>query len=160
MWFFELLSDFIITFIISLIVTLLFYNGPIMIYRFAFKKSPIGKKKGITITIVYGIVMYLVMSIISYAIIQKVESVPAFVIWGCVNYFILTRELNKLPLIGKMFQNDKNEKSTQSRLNKNEVISTKNTPNNKRVQYCRKCGNKLVENSKFCNVCGLRIDWN
>jgi hypothetical protein len=25
------------------------------------------------------------------------------------------------------------------------------------ILFCRKCGNKLPENSKFCNVCGERI---
>ncbi len=32
------------------------------------------------------------------------------------------------------------------------------TANN--IQFCRKCGNKIIENSKFCNACGSKIDWN
>lgn len=24
--------------------------------------------------------------------------------------------------------------------------------------YCKKCGNKLSENSKFCNACGTQVD--
>ncbi len=73
---------------------------------------------------------------------------------------VLSNTLYIVSMVSLLYYN--NEKSTQSRQIKNEVVSTTNTPNNShnRVQYCRKCGNKLVENSKFCNVCGLRIDWN
>ena len=28
------------------------------------------------------------------------------------------------------------------------------------INYCRKCGNKIVSGSIFCNKCGSKIDWN
>ena len=28
------------------------------------------------------------------------------------------------------------------------------------ISYCRKCGNRVIPNSVFCNKCGSKIDWN
>ena len=28
------------------------------------------------------------------------------------------------------------------------------------ISYCRKCGNRIIPNSVFCNKCGSKIDWN
>ena len=55
-----------------------------------------------------------------------------------------------------------------NRNNINSNLSSKNNANNQTYQtternsicFCRKCGNKIVENSKFCNACGSKIDWN
>lgn len=32
--------------------------------------------------------------------------------------------------------------------------------NNNKINYCRKCGNPVIEDSVFCNKCGAKIDWN
>ena len=30
---------------------------------------------------------------------------------------------------------------------------------NNQIQFCRKCGSKIIKDSKFCNKCGSAIDW-
>ena len=29
-----------------------------------------------------------------------------------------------------------------------------------KICFCRKCGNKVTEDSVFCNKCGSKINWN
>ncbi len=143
MWFVYLL--------VSLMLTALFYTGPILIYRFAIRKATLNKKQAIITTVVCGFVMYLLMWLIVHSITDSGANFTACSIWSFVNYYILTKE----------FTNTSTEKNFKSSEYKNIAQNNSNqTKTAYRIRFCRKCGNKIVENSNFCNACGSKIDWN
>lgn len=38
--------------------------------------------------------------------------------------------------------------------------SVSNVENKTTINFCRKCGNKLINGSVFCNKCGSKVNWN
>jgi len=72
------------------------------------------------------------------------------------------------------FNSDAGEKNIDSSSNsvvtKNEVAFTNNITQNSddsslmdkkaKICFCRKCGNKVTEDSVFCNKCGSKVNWN
>ncbi len=39
----------------------------------------------------------------------------------------------------------------------NDIALQQNTTSSVKISYCRKCGNKLIEDSQFCNKCGTKV---
>ena len=72
--------------IVSLIVTIVIYSLPIIIYRYAIKKQPIPEKKAKKITIIYGIIAFIVMAVVSGG-----APGAAIILWSTVNYKMLTK---------------------------------------------------------------------
>lgn len=81
----ELKFDFL-GFILSLIFTIAIYSFPIIIYRYAIKKQPIPEKKAKKITIIYGIIAFIVM-----AVLLGGAPGSAIILWSTVNYKMLTK---------------------------------------------------------------------
>ena len=56
------------------------------------------------------------------------------------------------------------ETTTKSIQQTNVVTNVENKQvvceNEQTINYCRKCGNRVVANGVFCHQCGSRIDWN
>ena len=76
--------------ILGLILTIVVYTLPILIYRCAIRKRPVEKKKAKWIAIIYGICITVIMIVIIYALGGEVETGYAAILWSCVNYAILT----------------------------------------------------------------------
>lgn len=73
----------------SLFMTIMIYSFPIYFYRFAIRKKPVEKKKAKKITIIYGIIAYIVMSLI--LIVQSGHVARgSIVFWSFVNYLMLS----------------------------------------------------------------------
>ena len=75
--------------IFSLILTIAIYSLPIFIYRWCIRRYPVEKKKAKIIAIVYGIVSWIAMSAILFAIGEKDAAGGAVFLWGCINYYVL-----------------------------------------------------------------------
>ncbi len=80
--------------LISLLITVLIYSVPIMVYRYGILKKPVERKKAKIITIVYAFIAFLVMAVILSA---RGMGAPggAIVLWSYINYSMLTKGNNK-----------------------------------------------------------------
>lgn len=58
-----------INLLVSLLITVTIYSVPIFIYRYAIVKQPVEKRRAKIITIAYGVVAFIVMCFVSFAII-------------------------------------------------------------------------------------------
>ena len=142
MWFVYLL--------ISLVLTAVFYTAPILIYRFAIRKATLNKKQAIITTVICGFVMYLLMWILAKSITDSGANATACITWSFINYYILTKEFEK-NLIDKKTKSGKSEAIEQN--------SSNQAPPSNCIFFCEKCGARIVENSNFCNMCGLNFDY-
>ena len=73
----------------SLLLTITVYTVPIIIYRYAIRKSTIEVKKARKITILYGIAAWIVMTIILFALGGTEGAGSAIILWSYVNFRIL-----------------------------------------------------------------------
>lgn len=78
--------------LLSLIITIVIYSLPIIIYRYAVRKAPVAPKKAKKITIIYGIAAAIVMVALLIALDAEVTSFGAIFFWSYVNYKMLTNE--------------------------------------------------------------------
>ena len=76
--------------IVGLILTIALYSLPIIIYRYAIKRSPVEKKKAKKITIIYGIAAFTLMSVLLFVTNESVASGSPILIWSWINYKMLT----------------------------------------------------------------------
>lgn len=182
-----ILKELIPNLIFSIILTILIYSLPIIIYRYMIRKSPVPKKMAIAIAIVYGIVSRMLMSGLLYAMDGSSPNGTAIFIWVFINYIILkggkdsiTKNKHLKNLIKDQIEpdctdlRDSEEKETiYNKSNREEEIGEEEIPddrenqNNKEqninsfedsyMKFCYKCGNKLHPNSSFCSMCGTKI---
>lgn len=73
----------------SILLTITVYTVPIVIYRYAIRKSKVEPKKARKITILYGIAAWIVMTIILLALGGTEAAGSAIIPWSLVNYRIL-----------------------------------------------------------------------
>lgn len=73
----------------SLIITILVYSFPIIIYRYAIIKRPVDKKKAKRICVIYGIAAFIVMSIIVTMVNGSGAAGGAIFLWSWINYRML-----------------------------------------------------------------------
>jgi len=75
---------------VSMILTIIVYTVPILIYRHLIRKAPCNKGNAATITIIYAIIMFFAVSIFYIRInIDRTASAIAVLVWSYVNYRIL-----------------------------------------------------------------------
>ena len=145
--------------ILSIILTITIYSVPIIIYRFAVIKAPLEKKKARTITIVYGICAFLVMSVLLTLAGDGVAGSSPIVLWSYVNYRVLIGGKDRRvssDLDMHMYQRERE----RGELNSNPVYESPYPPSTEardNPKYCRRCGSPLQTESVFCNACGTRI---
>ena len=75
---------------LSALITLSVIVLPIVIYRYGIKKSPVSPKKARIIAIIDGVVVLIVFVLISFTGIMKTVSASPIIIWGFINYKILS----------------------------------------------------------------------
>lgn len=74
---------------IGLIITIIIYSLPIIIYRYFIRKSPVEKKTGILITLAYAFVALLVMSLLKFTTTGSGVAGSAITFWSFINYTML-----------------------------------------------------------------------
>ncbi len=163
-------------FIVSLIITILIYSVPIIIYRNMILKHPVDSGKAMRITVLYGIFALLVMTVLLFLLHGSAATGGAVIVWSFVNYRMLVKggESSEQAMPSDMpeaeaapdeqdvnAQNVRPEKgnpqtdSGEAQENGASTVSEADTDNE--LRYCHKCGNKLPPGSEFCPRCGSRI---
>ena len=82
----------------SIFVTVAVYSLPIIIYRYLIRRAPVEKKKARHITILYGILSFLLMRVI-IMVLHGDSSGSSVLLWGTLNYFMLSRGRKRRPKI-------------------------------------------------------------
>ncbi len=79
--------------LLDLALTLVYYMGPLLLYRFAIVRHGIPKKKAKKASIISGVVMYVIMIAVYFVLGMKgAPNMAAAVIWTVVAYFIIREE--------------------------------------------------------------------
>ena len=217
-------GSIILGLLISLLITITIYTIPILIYRYGIKKEPLSNKKAKKYTIIYAIIAFFVMTIVSYAIDGSAATGGGLILWSFVNYKILIggnkksnpsrKGLARLIDDDNKVKDDKNilrdqdekfavennfeevesfnlvqeeneefeeadekfdattnievfeeemQESGEPNFEEYETCENAECENHDidakklNIIYCRKCGAKLPEDSKFCNKCGVKV---
>ncbi len=165
---------------ISICITVGIYTMPIAVYRFLVKRRPIEKEKAKKICIMYGILSYLVMSILLYDINGKVASGSVVLFWSFVNFRILVgrrrnseyieaeeHAVNDIAYRSASVETEDKTVSDQHdgdvAINSDEMryeaVHVSLCPSEDIVHFCRHCGHRLEEGSEYCSKCGERVYW-
>ena len=75
--------------IFSLLVTIAIYSLPIIIYRYAILKHPVDGKTAKKITIIYGIIAFLIMAVVLYVLNGNAAPGAAIILYSWINYLVL-----------------------------------------------------------------------
>lgn len=145
----------------SLLLTALYYSGPIAVYRYAIRKKPLDKKHSAMTSAIYGFCAFLLISIITYNMGDEGANVTACVVWSTINFFILTKgkSIEEHTPTQNVSSPDAQEQSF-SPINNFPSHQSNSTPTPQKINFCRQCGAKIIEGSSFCNKCGSRLNWN
>ena len=143
-------SSQVVNLIVSLIATIVVYSLPIIIYRYAIRKAPLPVKKAKSVTIIYAVIGFIVMSVLCYLLNGHVALGGGLLLWSFVNY--------------KMLSSRKQNKTTTVQ-GREIVIPTANTqPDNSFIpnsipptRFCHHCGMEIIDESLFCHRCGTKI---
>lgn len=130
--------------IISLIVTILFYGAFPVIFAKT-RKETIAKKKYKHLCYGINIVVLFI-----FAIINGTFNIAPYILWTWV---FSKYGMKVLGTKGLMPDSDYLEDSPV-------YLNQQETPNAETISYCRKCGNKLFDDSSFCNKCGTKVIYN
>ena len=136
-------------FVISICVTICIYSLPIIIYRYMIVKKPVEEKKAKQITIIYGIIGFVIMSVLIFALNGSGVAGSSILLWSWVNYRILVsgtqpenQQVQESPYVEEVIHRETGEKET-----KTQPV----------IRFCYQCGNKLIPNSRFCDQCGTKV---
>lgn len=155
-------SEFSVTnIILDLLITIAIYSVPIIIYRYSIIKHPVAKAKAKKITIIYGVIAFIVMSILIVAINGNGAAGGAILLWSWINYRILvngkpldTEEPEVQPSI--FLKEDSQTAMVASNLLE-ATPTSQDDPDESNVVFCYKCGTKLDKKNQFCHKCGTKI---
>ena len=174
-----------LTFLINLLLTFFVYTLPILFYRFVLHSSPLEKKQAKKAVTIYGICAYLLMCFIMALFTGHAAGVSIF-FWSYVNYYILTsgKRPEPKPADTPAAHTDRFPLAPTPAAPSAPVSSAPAAPIPQappaaytpvqpastfapaapqtpapapRIQFCRKCGFRLLDDSKFCSVCGASI---
>lgn len=144
--------------LISLLITIAIYSLPIIIYRYAIRKSPVDRKRAKTITILYGIGAFLAMSGFLYATSGNIAHSSPIVLWSWVNYKMLTGggsvKPEPVPAPVAPLYPEKEAPPETVAVSDPEPSASATEPEAPQIRFCRKCGKKLEADSQFCRYCG------
>jgi hypothetical protein len=168
--------------LLSLLVTIIIYSVPIIIYRYGIARRPIEKGKAKKITIIYAVIAFIAMSVLIFVINGSGAAGGAILLWSWINYKVLTT--------GKAQNEEKSNESepvaeavthiepvaiepavkmTEMPVHSNRILSssmsapivesqpveTGEGPDD--IVFCYKCGTKLSKSNQFCHKCGTKI---
>ena len=154
----------------SILITVAVYSVPIIIYRYGIVKQPIEKKLAKRITIIYAIVAFIVMIVLLFFFNGK-RSAGAILFWSWINYKILTsgkkqdaeEQIIEMPpkdysVADLPISTEKYTKVVNSNQTEPTVLQTPTSASLPEIVFCRRCGSRLIQGSKFCGNCGTKIE--
>ena len=82
-----------IIFLLDMLVAMLYYCLPLLIYRFAVRRSPMERRKARKLVLIWQIAVFLIVTLLLSWIFKMYLSAGLLwaVVYGFVNYFLLTR---------------------------------------------------------------------
>lgn len=120
----------------SLLLTIVIYSLPVIIYRYAIRKSPVTPKKAKKITILYGICAWFLMTLILFALGGTEAAGSAVILWSFVNYRVFAGS--------KKVRAEAKAQATQ-------------TERQQEAIPCPHCGALLPADHLFCTQCGEKL---
>lgn len=141
----------------SFFLTITIYSLPIIIYRYAIRKTPVRPRTARRITILYAIFAFITMALVISLLEGSKAPGGAIALWSFINYRMLTAGYYKedgaeTPTISAQVSAPPYEKAEGSVA---ETIGARPSPE---TRLCRQCGNKLLPESLYCNICGTEIE--
>ena len=139
--------------LLALFITLIVYALPIVIYRFAVKKAPVAKKRGIEIALIYGLCALVIT--VALLLAADIGFIPCAVVvlWGIVNYIILTsgaQSAEASPAPSAAAPGAGSGESSPERKTPAPVIWED--------EHCYVCGAELKRGDRFCRNCGISTE--
>lgn len=129
--------------LINLLITVIIYSLPIIIYRYAVKKSPVEPKKAKKISFVYAGAALVIM--IFLAILMKSQDTAigggVLGLWSFINYRMLV-----------------SGKAVSQQGMENAYVSYDNSTIQGSAMFCNHCGHRINATSKFCTYCGKPVN--
>lgn len=144
-------SDQAVNLIVSLIATIVVYSLPIIIYRYTIRKAPLPVKKAKSVTIIYAVIGFIVMSVLCYLLNGHVASGGGLLLWSFVNYKMLSSGKQKEAVTHQKLETDE---AVTGVTNVNICSDLKDLPP---TRFCHHCGTEIIDESLFCHHCGTRI---
>ena len=126
---------------IDIIATIFLYSLPIIIYRYAVKKSPVENKKAIKITVTYGIAAFIFVSVLKILFNGNGLAGRSILLWTAVNYRVLISGANKSARVPSQ--------KIEPKVYKDKIV--KKLKPDKR---CPVCGCYITNPTGACNACG------
>ena len=157
----------------GLVVTIAIYSLPILLYRYAIRRRPMGRRKAKRVAMAYGVVAFVAMSCLASYVNGGAAAIGAVSLWSWVNYKVLTSGKKRGQSRARSTRAKVRPQDAQAReafgnsprsapAQKNHAGGTsvaRKTPPFREpiVVFCHKCGNRLVPGSAFCNRCGTQV---
>jgi len=146
--------------LLNLIATFIIYSAPIIIYRYAVKKTSVEKKKAKKITIIYGIIAFFVMSVLITLINGSGAANGSILLWSWINYRVLIggRSNNSSSSDGftsspSNIESVKASNRSNSYQSHPEINQVPLAPPTKKV-LCKHCGGVVNTENNICTYCG------
>jgi hypothetical protein len=155
-------ESLIITIISSVLLTFLFYSGPVIIYRYIIKKEPVSSQEAKKLTFKFGLVMVIIVVILGTYYGDPSPGGAVF-LYSFINYNILKR--GKLKNLSDSIDIEKIE-TVQSNTSDKIISNVKETKDesliknesiNSSILFCSNCGKKNSEIDNFCRYCGFKL---
>ena len=106
---------------------------------FCIRNKPMSKKQINKIVYINGAVVWLIFALITG------NPTSAVILWSWVGKKIMERTLLKEEQVDNVsYHSDSN-------------VNQGGFEPKSQILFCRKCGNKLLEDSQFCNKCGTKV---
>ena len=135
--------DFVTILLLDLFVTVFLYLLVPVI--FCLRKKPMTQKQIKKVIIINAICVWLLFQIIISASGGSGTSAAVF-LWSWVGYSLMKKKL----LITEEPQTDVDISPATSVVGEPVAVSDK-------ILFCRKCGEKLVDDARFCRKCGTQV---
>lgn len=153
----------------SLLITVIVYSVPIMIYRYGVVKQPVEAARAKRITIIYAVIAFIVMSVLLF-ITGNGPAGGAIVLWSWVNYKVLTCGKNQhvkgpgsgvsqtIPLVGDQQGSTLETGNIISPPDSSGITRNPQTDSGEEdVMFCDQCGTRLSRSHQFCHKCGSKV---
>ena len=165
--------------LLNLLITIAVYSLPIIVYRYAIRKSPLSPKMAMRIALVYGIAAFFAMAALIFALHGSGVTCGAIVLWSYINYKVLTGGKSasapvtaSSAIIKDPVPNQEEEATAsaapafddptiQSNAVKCEndfraaaIAASKEPCDPSNERYCHRCGQRLPKESAYCHKCG------
>ena len=138
---------------ISALITFAVIVLPIIIYRYAIRKSPVSPKAARRTAVIYGIVVLAGFFLLAKPGRVKAAAAVPIVIWGLVDYGILSKGYRRP--VEPAAETEPVTETEEIKETHEDVAAADITAQG--VRFCRNCGSRLHEGSAFCSRCGSPV---